>query len=274
MAYSPSPKPDYKKNTFIKFSNLKIHLWGDKVSGYVKDWIYVSNKSIHQIIFGIKPGSNFKHSNEYRTIFGADEFLYVLSGTLIISNPQTGEIHKVEEGQSVFFRKDTWHHAFNYSNKELQVLEFFSPPPLTGTSGAYAKKKPFLKKNIYQKKILEYPNINFKKENSFFILNKEDIIWSLYGPNQELLFGTYVKTKYLKVNLIKLKPGQKSPPISFIHDVCFLSLNDNIIADIPGHEKSLCMKFRDTIYLKSNNEIIMKNKSKKEAEIIMCEGLI
>ena len=34
------------------------------------------------------------------------------------------------------------------------------------------------------------------------------------------------------------------------------------------------MKFRDTIYLKGNDEIIMKNKSKKEAEIIMCEGLI
>ena len=80
MVYKPSPKPDYAKSTLIKYSAIKIHMWGDEISGYVKDWIYVSNKHLHQIIFGLKPGSNFKHSQSFRTIFGADEFLYVLSG--------------------------------------------------------------------------------------------------------------------------------------------------------------------------------------------------
>ena len=35
-----------------------------------------------------------KHSDQYRTIFGADELMYVLSGVLIINNPETGETHK------------------------------------------------------------------------------------------------------------------------------------------------------------------------------------
>ena len=60
---------------------------------------------------------------------------------MVINNPETGETHRVTKGNSVFFQKDTWHHAFNYSNDYLQVLEFFSPPPITGTSGIYAKKK-------------------------------------------------------------------------------------------------------------------------------------
>ena len=54
----------------------------------------------------MEPGGNFKHSDQYRTIFGADELLYVLSGILVISNPETGEIHKVNPGESVFFQKD------------------------------------------------------------------------------------------------------------------------------------------------------------------------
>ena len=56
-----------------------------------------------------------------------------------------------------FFRKDTWHHAFNHSDDYLQVLEFFSPPPLQGTSGLYAKEKKLLKVNrlIGEKKIDE-----------------------------------------------------------------------------------------------------------------------
>ena len=143
MTYKPSPKPNFFKPTHIKYNSMDTYMWGDEEAGNVKDWIYVSNESLHQIIFGIEPGGNFKHSDQYRTIFGADELLYVLSGILIINNPETGETHKVLPGESVFFQKDTWHHAFNYSDEYLQVLEFFSPPPITGTSGAYAKEKKF-----------------------------------------------------------------------------------------------------------------------------------
>ena len=63
-------------------------MWGDKITGKVKDWIYVSNESLHQIIFGMEAKGNFKHSDQYRTIFGADELMYVLSGVLIINNPE------------------------------------------------------------------------------------------------------------------------------------------------------------------------------------------
>ena len=110
----------------------------------------------------------FKHSEEYRTIFGADELLYVLSGVVIINNPETGETHRINKGESVFFRKDTWHHAFNYSNDFLQVLEFFSPPPSTGTSGLYAKKKKLLKNSKYIRKVRQLDN-KFKNQNSFKI---------------------------------------------------------------------------------------------------------
>ena len=90
MTYKPSPKPSFNKPTHIQYKNMETYMWGDQVAGKVKDWIYVSNESLHQIIFGMEPGGNFKHSDQYRTIFGADELLYVLSGILVRSNPETG----------------------------------------------------------------------------------------------------------------------------------------------------------------------------------------
>ena len=69
MAYKPSPKPDFDIPTHIKYDLIEAYMWGDEETGKVKDWIYVSNSSLHQIIFGLDPRGNFKHSDQYRTIF-------------------------------------------------------------------------------------------------------------------------------------------------------------------------------------------------------------
>ena len=82
-------------------------------------------------------------------MFGADEWLYVLEGTLAIANPETGEVERIATGGSVFFRKDTWHHAFACDGEPLKVVEFFSPPPSTGSSGAYARTRPYLEESRY-----------------------------------------------------------------------------------------------------------------------------
>ncbi len=125
------------------------HTWGDEEAGFVEDWIYVSSQLIHAIVFGLPPGGAFRHSDSFRTVFAADELLHVLQGTLVLANPETGEVVRAEPGESVFFRRDTWHHGFSYGDEPLRVLEFFAPPPATGTSGAYARTRPYLEESRY-----------------------------------------------------------------------------------------------------------------------------
>ena len=132
MGYKPSPRPTFDRPTAIPFADVTRHTWGNPEAGLVEDWIYVSSDLLHTIIFGLDPGRSFRHSEDFRTIFGADEVLHVLQGTLVIANPETGEVHRVEAGESVFFRKDTWHHGFSYGDEPLRVLESSShllPPP-------------------------------------------------------------------------------------------------------------------------------------------------
>ena len=272
MTYKPSPKPNFHEPTHIRYKNMETYMWGDDEAGKVRDWIYVSNESLHQIIFGIEPGGNFKHSDQYRTIFGADELLYVLSGVLIINNPETGETHKVLPGESVFFQKDTWHHAFNYSDEYLQVLEFFSPPPITGTSGAYAKEKKLLTNLKYRRDNFLFPSEQFKNENSFKILRKNEYIWSLEGANQETLIATLVKTKNLDVKIINLKSLQESNVFNLKKNTSYLSLNDNLEVIIDNDKQFLLSK-KDGMYLPKNCSFKIKNLNNYDSNIIFCIGI-
>ena len=272
MAYKSSPRPNFDKPTHIKYKDMETYLWGDKEAGFIKDWIYISNQYLHQIIFGIEPRGYFKHSEEYRTIFGADELLYVLSGVLIINNPMTGETHKIKKDESVFFRKNTWHHAFNYSDEYLQVLEFFSPPPSTGTSGVYAKAQPFLNKSKYIRSINHFDK-SFKNEDSFKIIKEKNYVWGMLGSNQDILVATLIETEYLKVNKIYLTSNQETPYLKFKKQVIFLSLSNNILFDIKNNNKKNNLSLKDGLFLTENTECLFKNNSKKDGFLIYCEAI-
>jgi mannose-6-phosphate isomerase-like protein (cupin superfamily) len=143
-AYRPSPRPSFDHATALRGAEVTRHVWGDAESGEVLDWIYVSSGLIHQIVFGVPVGSSFRHSDAFRTIFAADEVLHVLCGAMVLANPATGEAHRVDSGESAFFRRDTWHHAHSVGTEPLRVLEIFAPPPATGSSGSYARTKDLL----------------------------------------------------------------------------------------------------------------------------------
>ena len=183
------------------------------------------------------------------------------------------ETHRVLKGESIFFQKDTWHHAFNYSEEYLQVLEFFSPPPITGTSGQYAKEKKLLTKSIYNRGNYFYPSDNFKNQKSFKIIKNKDYVWSLEGNNQETLIGTMVKSENLDVKMINLKPFQESHIFCFENNTSYLSLNDNIEIKILDENQKILLSKNDGLYFPKSTSYKIKNLNDHEANIIFCIGL-
>lgn len=216
MTYKPSPRPTFDGPALIRYDQVTRHLWGDDGSGLVDDWIYVSSGSIHQLVFGLPPGGAFRHSPEFRTIFGADEVLYVLQGTYVSANPETGEVHVAKQGEAIFFRKDTWHHGFCYGNEPVRVLEFYAPPPSKGTSGAYARTKPYLEASRYSKPEAygRFPmeSADIAKGNTMRIMRDQDLLWQLEGRSQGALTGLYAATEHLTVGRTLLLPGQHTEP--------------------------------------------------------------
>jgi mannose-6-phosphate isomerase-like protein (cupin superfamily) len=218
MGYKPSPRPTFDGPTHIPYAKVTRHLWGDEASGTVDDWIYVSSDKIHQLVFGLAPGQAFRHSPEFRTVFGADEVLYVLAGRFACANPETGEVQVAAAGEAIFFRRDTWHHGFNIGTVPLRVLEFFAPPPSTGTSGAYARSRPYVEQSRYVQDqwLGRFPmeSAALEAQQSMRVLRDADLHWRLEGSNQTALVGLYAATEHLTVGRMILLPGQRSDVVT------------------------------------------------------------
>jgi mannose-6-phosphate isomerase-like protein (cupin superfamily) len=214
MAYKSSPRPVFSGPTPIPYSAVTRHIWGDEAAGQVDDWIYVSTDKIHQLVFGMPPGDGFRHSESFRTVFGADEVLTVLMGTMVIANPETGEVHLVQTGESVFFQKDTWHHAFAWGDQELRVLEYFAPPPSTGSSGKYAATRPYVSDFKYERSELigNWPAGRAAAETKakFTVIRDADLLWSLDRADPRVLTGIAASTDQLTAGRVRLSPGGRS----------------------------------------------------------------
>jgi mannose-6-phosphate isomerase-like protein (cupin superfamily) len=209
--------------TAIRYADVARIVWGDKQSGEVADWTYASTDKIHQLVFGLAPGGSFRHSDRFRTIFAADILYYVLSGMLVMSNPQTGEVQIVRPGEAVFFRRDTWHHGHNFSTEPLRVLEYFAPPPAQGTSRKYAQTRPNLTElcTVQDQRLGSWPagRNDAVNEQTMLVLRDADALARLEGPQQETLVEVFVSTEHLTAGRMTLLAGRKSKSRAFGGDL-------------------------------------------------------
>jgi quercetin dioxygenase-like cupin family protein len=206
--YTPSPRPSFDAPTAITRGSATRYLWGDDASGVVADLIYVSSAAIHALVFKLPAGGEFRHSPEFRTVFGADEVLYVLEGTMLLADPESGEVQRVPRGGAVFFRQDTWHHAFAHGGEPLSVLELFAPPPAAGASGAYARTRPYLEESRYaDDTVLGRLPDRARPAGRFTVLDDRDVVWRL---DLGVAVGLLASTEHLTVHVLELGPGGAS----------------------------------------------------------------
>jgi quercetin dioxygenase-like cupin family protein len=206
--YHPSPRPSFDAPTLIAKGDATRHIWGDPEAGEVADWIYVSSELVHALVFGLGPGGEFRHSPDHRTVFRADELLHVLEGVMAIANPATGEVQRVEAGESVCFGRDTWHHAFAHGPGPLRVLELFAPPPASGSSGAYARQQPYLDVCRYADDTVlgRLPSAG-GGVGTLRRLERRDAVWR---RDLGALIGLLVSTDELTAGLVEVDPGRRA----------------------------------------------------------------
>jgi quercetin dioxygenase-like cupin family protein len=249
--YQPSPRPSFGSTAVIARAEAARHVWGDAESGEVLDRIYVSNDRIHQLLFEISPGGQFTHSASYRTVFGADEVLYVIDGDLVVANPETGQLVRASAGEAVFFGPDTWHHAFNWGTGPARVLEFFAPPPATGTSGAYAQQRPLLGHSRYSGDAVPGEVIPgaategsvpaAARPGRLTVVRPQEYIWRLDGDREPVLTGIIASTPRLTVVRCEVRGTGWSGWLSHAGDTGGYVLAGTLLLQVEGrawHEVS------------------------------------
>lgn len=278
MAYKPSPRPTFSKPSHIPYTQVTRHLWGEEDAGLVDDWIYASTDRIHQIVFGMQPGGYFKHTDAFRTIFGADELLYVLSGTLGLANPQTGEMQVAKPGEALFFRKDTWHHGFNLGEEPVRVLEYFSPPPAKGTSGPYARTKELVTHSVYSRRDLagRWPMDAAAERAARTIhpMRDTDLLWSLDQETQGAFTGLYCSTEHLTVGRTAVLTSKRSGMEAHEGDESIYVLSGQLNIHVPNAEGQAWFELnpRDGFYIPAGQPHQYYNMGKGNAEFIFGIG--
>ena len=239
--YRPSPRLSYAGPTLIRYGEAARHVWGDDEAGRVADLIYLSNRNLHAIVFELSPGAAFTHSESYRTVFGADEVMVVLEGKFVLANPETGEVQRAKRGEAIFFRKDTWHHGFNVGQSAVRVLEFFAPPPATGASGEYARKRPYLAKEDWHYGGFEgiprraAGSRGAPARRTLEKLAEADLSLELLGGAPKAVAGLFASTEFLRVGQLELNPGTRVTQQHQVGDILVYIDEGSLAVSLPDH---------------------------------------
>jgi mannose-6-phosphate isomerase-like protein (cupin superfamily) len=276
LTYKPV-RPTFDRPTLIRRDGVALQLWGDDDSGEVADAIYISNKTIHLMIFTMPPGGGFTHSGEFRTVFDADELYYVLDGELVMNNPETGEVRLAKRGEAVFFRGDTWHHGFTAGLESTRILEFIAPGPLSGNTQKYARTKPMLTelKGIDERFVGRWPMEREQAHaaGTMDLLSERDVLWELHGE-ERLLVGTWVSTERMTAATIRLRPSQRSDLQVHKGDELALMLDGEAGIRLPDNDGQTWFELRpeDGMYVPGGTPHRYQNFSSKEATFFVIVG--
>ena len=240
-----TPRPTYDVPTRIDAGHAERHLWGDGESGFVIDLVYLSSKNLHVLDFSLPPGGRFGHSPDNPTIFAADELLFVRHGSLLLSDPETGEHQLVRAGEAVFFERDTWHHGRAGGETGVRVLEFFAPTPATGASSAYAKQQPYLTstQHVDRRIFNRWPTnaAALAAVRRLHPLREHDLAHAHRG---DLEIAFFAATEHLTVARCLLRAGTSSPPERHPGEEFVLVLSGELTIRTPTAEAANCLFLR------------------------------
>lgn len=268
-----TPRPIYDHPTVISHDAAAAHLWGDAESGFVSDKVYVSTDVLHVLQYTLPPGCRFVHSPTNPTVFAADVTYTVLEGTLWAADPEHGEVRKVEQGQTMFYRRDTWHHAFNPSDQPVRVLEYFAPPPSRGTASTYAKRQPMLTETRYDDRRWDGGLPERREERAaaarLTVLGEDDFRWRILDDHARHVEGVLVDTEHLTVARGRIAPGHLGEELT-VEDETVLYVTDGslhvLLPDAPeGAQAWFAVTPDDAVFLTAGSSYRLVDQEGKGA---------
>lgn len=224
----------FDKPTFIPAAGAPRFLWGDPDAGYVSDWIYGSSPQIHMMAFEMTPGSRFGNSPDFKTYYNCAETYHCLEGEFTFHCPETGEVHVLRKGDTLYFPPDTWHWGYNFGAETCHILECLAPRTEEAVE-AHAKKQPWLTDIRYgQRELIG----NFvpgapQKAARARLARAGDYLHEIVGEKQPMRVGLVCSTDKLTVGIVDLHPGQEGELIAHPSDKVVYCLDGRANVYVP-----------------------------------------
>ncbi len=227
------PGISYDRPTLIKSNQAPRFLWGDRDAGFVSDWIYGSSPRIHMMSFEMSVGARFGNSPDFKTYYNCAETYHCLKGEFTFHCPETGEVHVLRKGDTLYFPPKTWHWGYNFGSETCHVLECLTPRTEAAVE-AHAKKQPWLKDIRYGRRELvgHFVPGQPRKAERAKLVKAGEYLYEIVGAERAMRVGLVCSTDMLTVGIVQLHPGQEGDP--FAH---------------PSDKVVFCLEGRANVYL-------------------------
>jgi len=188
-------------------------LWGDQTSGRVHDSRFGGSQKIMWQIFGMGPGELSRHSDRFTTQFKVDGIYYVLTGAMILNNPTTGEVYRVNPGELAFLARNSWNHGFTYGLEPLRVLEYLPRLPVkAGENPSLGQEKLTEVKYTKDEWLGKWPAAldEARRSAAHRVVREADVLWRLEGEKHQVLVGIMASTDQITFGKILLHPKEET----------------------------------------------------------------
>ena len=235
-----------------RYEDTRHYLWGDDVSGRIKDWYYAGSREIHMSMWSLPPGGWFKHSDEHKSITSRDESYLILEGEMTIHNPETGDVAVVRAGEGLAFRERTWHYGYNSTGEETMLIGILAPVPenIADNEELAAQVPPLTeirngRWDLFADETGGFPwNVDRAvATNRFRRLDRRDWLHVIQGEEHPLRVDLVCATDRLTSGLMTLLPGFISDPESH-----------------PGDEVAFCVDGQAAVQLTDTGEWLELNR--------------
>jgi len=216
----------YARPTLIKTHEAVRFLWGDDAAGFVSDWIYGSSTNIHMMSFEMPIGTRFGNSPDFKTFYNCAETYHCLKGEFTFHCPETGEVHVLRQGDTLYFLPDTSHWGYNFGSETSRILETITPRT-TKAIESYAKAQPRLERIAYTalSEIPEHlPGTPIPGQRARLARNG-DYLYEIVGEKKPLRVAIVASTKLLTTGFLDLHAGQESELITHPGDKVLYGLS-------------------------------------------------
>jgi quercetin dioxygenase-like cupin family protein len=224
----------HDRPTLIPGASAPRFLWGDRSAGYVSDWIYGSSTKIHMMSFEMPVGARFGNSPDFKTYYNAAETYHCLKGEFTFHCPETGEVHVLQAGDTLYFPPNTWHWGYNFGSETCRILESLTPRTEEAIE-AYAIRQPWLEDVRYgpREAIGAYLPGERPSAQRARRVRPGEYLYELVGAERPMRVGLVCSTEMLTTGVVDLHPGQESDLLSHPGDKVLFGLSGRLNVFLP-----------------------------------------
>jgi hypothetical protein len=208
------PEVAFDEPHLTRRSETVRYTWGDDQSGQTSDWIYVSMEDVSQVVFGMPSGARYRQSDDFRDAYDSDILWRLLSGEVVIADPDTGEVGRAVAGESFFFEGEMRRFVYSIGAEPARLLEFSVPSAIESVRHARRYTDSGVVRLAQDEFLGRWPHALREQQESsrIHVLRPEHKLWRL--SDREIPVGVLVSTPRLTAGEIRLRPGEVTETLS------------------------------------------------------------